>query len=140
MNSSSVDYLLERDWDELSPSEQDEFWQEAIFLMPTWVRTKQISYKYLCRINNPIDIVPADTSGIKHQSHRKDFSVPLLNVLMIGAMVQLLTNCVPEQKVYKASIGEIVDIVYANEEGPNGPGTKTILHACTIEGAQNPQR
>jgi hypothetical protein len=66
MDDEAVDFLLKRCFEQLSPEDQELFWKEAIFIMQTWARTKSITLQYLQNIGNPIIIVHADASGVKH--------------------------------------------------------------------------
>ena len=83
MDDVAVDFLLRRRFELLSPEEQELFLKEAIFLMPTWARTKPINIRYLQNLGNPIVIVHADTSLVKHPSHLSDFSVPVTSFWQI---------------------------------------------------------
>lgn len=72
--------------------------------MPTWARTKKITYQYLRRLDNPIVVIHADISGVVNPAHLSDFSVPIKNVIMEGASIQLLTNGVVEEKVFNGKM------------------------------------
>lgn len=104
MDSSAVDFVLDRAYDDLDESEQELYWKEGIFLMPTWARTKKITYQYLRRLDNPIVVIHADISGVVNPAHLSDFSVPIKNVIMEGASIQLLTNGVVEEKVFNGKM------------------------------------
>ena len=119
MDDDAVDFLLGRHYSALSIEEREEFDKAALFLMPTWKRTKPITMKYLRQVGNPIAVIQADESALKYQMHSPDFSSPSSNVLMEGTRAQLQTNFVVEQELYHGAVGNVIKIVYADKQGPN---------------------
>jgi hypothetical protein len=119
MDDDAVDFLLRRHYSSLLKKERESFDKDALFLMPTWKRTKPITKKYLLQVGNYIAVVKADESDLKYQNHSPDFSIPSTNVLMVGARVQLQANFLVEQELYNGAVGTIVKIVYAHKQGPN---------------------
>jgi hypothetical protein len=119
MDDEAVDFLLRRHYSSLSTVEREAFEKDALFLMPTWKRTKQITKKYLLHVGNPIAMVKADEFELKYQIHLCDFSIPRTNVLMVAARVQLQSNFIVELGLYKGAVGWIEKIVYADKQGPN---------------------
>jgi hypothetical protein len=93
LDDDAVDFLLRRHYSSLSKEERESFDKDALFLMPTWKRTKPITKKYLLQVGNYIAVVKADESDLKYQIHSPDFSlIPSTDVLMVGARVQLQAN------------------------------------------------
>ena len=119
MDDDAVDFLLGRHYSALSIEEREEFDKAALFLMPTWKRTKPITMKYLRQVGNPIAVIQADESALKYQMHSPDFSIPSSSVLMEGTRAQLQTNFVVEQELYNGAVGNVIKIVYADKQGPN---------------------
>jgi hypothetical protein len=92
LDDDAVDFLLRRHYSSFSKEERESFDKDALFLMPTWKRTKPITKKYLLQVGNYIAVVKADESDLKYQIHSPHFSLPSTDVLMVGARVQLQAN------------------------------------------------
>jgi hypothetical protein len=119
MDDDAADFLLCRHYSSLSKEERESFDKDALFLMPTWKRTEPITKKYLLQVGNSIEVVKAGESDLKYQIHSPDFSIPSMNVLMVGARVQLQAKFLVEQELYNGAVSTIVKIVYAHKQGPN---------------------
>jgi hypothetical protein len=108
MDSSAVlDFVFDKAYDDLDEVEQELYRKEGIILIPTWAKTKQITHQYLHCLDNPIIVaINVDISGAMNPAHISDFVVPIKNILMEGASIQLLINGVVEKKVF--STGKMV--------------------------------
>jgi hypothetical protein len=119
MDDEAVDFLLRRHYSSLSTVEREAFKKDALFLMPTWKLTKQITKKYLLDVGNPIAVIKADEAELKYQIHLCDFSIPRTDVLMVAVRVQLQSNFIVELRLYNGVVGWIEKTVYADKQGPN---------------------
>jgi hypothetical protein len=123
LDRDDADFLMRRRLSALSPEERADFYNNALFIMPTWKQTIPITKRYLAQLGQPVaraDIVY--DSPMNGRNHAVDeINLPVWGALAVGAIVMLLCNIVPEEKLMNGSIGEVKKIVYSTREGPRGP-------------------
>ena len=89
----SVDLLLRQCWDNLSEDETLQFQREALYLMPIWEMTRNITLKYLKIYPGPYAIIKPnyDSCSRSNKNHCiSELSYPVLWALCIGSIVMLL--------------------------------------------------
>jgi hypothetical protein len=107
----------------LPQEDQQQFWEKALYAMPTWKSTIPITFKYLQRLQKPVARVNAKVDHGKTNHATKDIKLPRQNALAVGAIVMLLVNFVVEQGLFNGAIGVVIDICYKENEGPRVKGS-----------------
>lgn len=115
-----VTILERRLWSALSQEEQELFWKEALFLMPTWKQTKPITIEYLKRLNKAPAVIEADITRVKSTKPLAEMRIPKQTVLMEGATVMLTRNWMVEDgfNLYNGAIGTVIGFGYPKANGP----------------------
>ena len=110
--------LVDRHWPNLTEAEQVVFEKEALYIFPTWKRTKPITIKYLLSLAQPVAKIRSQYDYKKVNHAKNEVNLPDLSALCSDATVMLLMNYIVELGLKNGSIGTIVDIVYDDPEGP----------------------
>jgi len=121
VSKEDIDLLLTRHWHRLDSAERELFELQALFLFPTWKRTKKITIEYLRQLAKPIAKLRAKYNFSGKTNHaKKDINLPDFSALCINAVVMLLINFIVELGLKNGSIGVCKDIIYAEACGPYG--------------------
>ena len=131
MERESADYLLQRHFSKLSDEEKDSFTRDAVFLFPTWKRTKDITIKHTKSLGTPIAKLRSKYDYRSTNHAKEDINLPELSALCVGAIVMLLINFVVEEDLKNGTVGKVVDIVYENPEGPRDPQAHPLY--CVVD-------
>lgn len=120
MDDADVDLLLSRCLENLEPEEQAEF-KSAIHLTPTWAEAYRVVVHHLVNtLTGPIAKIHAQLKSNKTSNcHVRENTLPVYNALCAGGKVMLLTNFVVEQFIFNGSVGDLIDIKFADPAGPN---------------------
>ena len=124
MSDESMDMLLDRCLDRLPPAEMEEFMKEALYIMPTWKATVPIIKECLLDLKTDVCRIDADLKPGNRSHIRDDISLPLLNALAEKAKVMLLVNYVVESGMFNGGVGTVIEIVYAEPDGPRNRANK----------------
>lgn len=144
MEKEDVDFIESRRMSKLSPAEQQEFWDHAVFLFPDWKRCKPVLVKYLRQIDNVLVVANGElsmspkVSGSTKAKHRAELSLPEKNVLMEGAAGQLLSNLFVEGGLFNGATGTIKKIVYKEGESPHTPQSQIAYVELRVKGLKLP--
>ena len=143
VTSDDVELLETRLWSKLSSEERELFEDTALWLFPTWDRTKPATIKYLTNLRKPIAKIrskytfPSNgTSGTNHA--RSEINLPDFSALCVGAVVMLLVNFIVEKNLKNGSVGTIREIIYENQEGPREEGALPLYVVVEFPDSEMP--
>ena len=125
MDDDDVNLILSRCLENLEPEERAKF-KDAVHLTPTWAEAYRVMAHHLTNtLTGPIAKIHARlTSSHTSNCLLKGNSLPVYNALCAGGKVMLLTNFVVEQFIFNGSIGDLIDIKFADPDGPNADEPK----------------
>ena len=118
LDHKDAEYYMSRLLSNLPPEEKKLFEDNALFLLPTWKRTRPITIKYLRGLNKPIAKIRAHVKAGKTSHVSQELNLPARSALCEGAKVMLLKNYVVEHNLKNGSIGTLKYVVYPTSEGP----------------------
>ena len=120
MDDNDVELLLSRCLENLDPQERALF-DNAIHLTPTWAEAYRVVVDHLTNtLTGPIAKIGAKlTSKNVTNCHFKENTLPVYNALCPGGKVMLLHNFVVEQFIFNGSVGDLIDVKFADPAGPN---------------------
>jgi hypothetical protein len=131
MQLDDVNLIRSRCLETLDSSEQEKF-KDAIHLTSTWEEASKVAFQYLCNLNRPIAKIRARLKTARNDGKNcciKEKSYPTQITIGVGAVVMLHKNFIVEEWhiSLNGSIGTVVDIIYANEDGPMEAGNPLPL-------------
>jgi hypothetical protein len=111
--------------DELPKNERIDFEDNVLYAMLTWKSTIPIMVQYLKKLGQPVAQVNTKFAFHGQTNHAaKELNLPVHNALAVDSVVMLLVNFIVEWKLFSGTVGQVVEIVYSNPNGPQDPDTQ----------------